>query len=383
MPVNMSKLPDHFEGELPEMLGTIRLLVEHETPSGDKPRLDAFAAMLAGRLAAAGAIAEIIPNATQGDHVRARFVTGVRDPAAAPALVLCHYDTVWPVGALGTHPFRIEEGRAYGPGIFDMQTSLALVEYGLRAVSALDLALPRPVTLLVTSDEEIGSGTSRALIEAEAAQAAYVLVLESPLPGGVLKTARKGTGSFAIEIAGRAAHAGVEPDKGVNAIVEMAHQVLAVQALADRSQGTTLSVGMIEGGTATNVIPARCTAQVDARAWSQAEATRVADAMDALRPVLAGAAVQVAGGWNRPPLERTATAALFGRVQEIGRQLSMALEEGSTGGASDGNFTGALGVPTLDGLGVPGDGAHADHEHILVDAIPGRAALLVAMWLGL
>ncbi len=366
---------------LPQILQTIERLVTQETPSHDKSRLDVFADLLAGRLAEAGAAVEILPNAAGGNHVRARFAHG--NTTEQPALVLCHYDTVWPVGSLATHPFRIQDGKAYGPGIFDMQTSLALVEYGLRAVRDLDMSLPRPLTVLITSDEEIGSGTSRALIEEEARQSAYVLVMESPLPGGVLKTERKGTGTFTVETIGRAAHAGVDPYKGINAIEEMAHQLLAIHALADRAAGTTLSVGTIEGGTATNVVPARAVAQVDTRVWTQAEADRLVQTMAALRPVLPGAEVRVSGGLNRPPLERKATAALFRRVQEIGRQLGMELAEGSTGGGSDGNFTGALGIPTLDGLGVPGDGAHADHEHILVDEIPGRVALLAALWQGL
>ena len=371
-------LDNYFRQHHAEILETIGQLVTHETPSLDKPRLDVFADLLAARLAAAGATVEIIEQAERGNHVRARIIHG--NDTEKPVLVLCHYDTVWPVGALATHPFRVEEGKAYGPGIFDMQSSLALVEYALRAVRDLDITLPRPVTVLITSDEEIGSGASRALIEAEALHSAYVLVMESPLPGGVIKTARKGTGTFTVETIGRAAHAGVDPYKGVNAIAEMAHQVLAIHALADRDAGTTLSVGVIEGGTATNVVPARAVAQVDVRSWTQAEAGRIAQAMAALTPVLPGAQVAVSGGWNRPPLERSATAALFARVQEIGRTLGMELADGATGGGSDGNFTGALGVPTLDGLGVPGDGAHADHEHILVDEIPGRAALLTAMW---
>ena len=371
-------LDNYFRQHHAEILETIGQLVTHETPSLDKPRLDVFADLLAARLAAAGATVEIIEQAERGNHVRARIIHG--NDTEKPVLVLCHYDTVWPVGALATHPFRVEEGKAYGPGIFDMQSSLALVEYALRAVRDLDIALPRPVTVLITSDEEIGSGASRALIEAEALHSAYVLVMESPLPGGVIKTARKGTGTFTVETIGRAAHAGVDPYKGVNAIAEMAHQVLAIHALADRDAGTTLSVGVIEGGTATNVVPARAVAQVDVRSWTQAEAGRIAQAMAALTPVLPGAQVAVSGGWNRPPLERRATAALYARVQEIGRTLGMELADGATGGGSDGNFTGALGVPTLDGLGVPGDGAHADHEHILVDEIPGRAALLTAMW---
>ena len=368
----------YFQRRRDEILATISQLVTHETPSYDKPRLDAFAGLLSGRLAAAGAAVEIIEHPTRGNHVRARFVHG--DDAAKPTLVLCHYDTVWPVGSLATHPFRVEAGKAYGPGIFDMQSSLALVKYAMHAVRDLDIALPRPVIVLMTSDEEIGSGSSRALIEEEARKADYVLVMESPLPGGVLKTTRKGTGAFIVETIGRAAHAGVDPYKGVNAIEEMAHQVLAIHALADREAGTTLSVGVIEGGSAPNVVPARAKAQVDVRSWTQAEAERIAQAMATLQPVLPGAQVSVSGGWNRPPLERSATGALYERVRAIGRTLGLELSEGGTGGGSDGNFTGALGIPTLDGLGVPGDGAHADHEHILVDEIPGRAALLVAMW---
>jgi glutamate carboxypeptidase len=208
-------------------------------------------------------------------------------------------------------------------------------------------------------------------------------VLESPLPGGVLKTARKGTGTYHISAWGRAAHAGVEPEKGINAIEELARQVLAVHRLARPEEGTTVSVGTIAGGTATNVIPAHAEAMVDVRAWTSAEAERVDGAMRSLNPVLPGARVEVTGGWNRPPLERSATQELFERVRTLGRGLGLDLQEGSTGGGSDGNFTGALGVPTLDGLGVPGAGAHADHEHILVDEVPGRAALLVGMWMGL
>ncbi|MFO7634696.1 MAG: M20 family metallopeptidase, partial [Caldilinea sp.] len=323
-----SLLIDYFRECHSEILDTIGQLVTHETPSHDKPRLDAFAALLAERLTAVGATVEIIGQPERGNHVRAHFVRG--NATEKPALVLCHYDTVWPVGALATHPFRVEEGRAYGPGIFDMQSSLALVEYGLRAVRDLDIALPRPITVLMTSDEEIGSGSSRALIEAEARKAAYVLVMESPLPGGVLKTARKGTGTFTVETLGRAAHAGVDPYKGINAIEEMAHQVLAIHALADREAGTTLSVGRIEGGGATNVVPARATAQVDVRSWTQAEADRIAQAMAALPPVLPGAQIVVSGGWNRPPLERSATGALFERVQQIGCTLGVELAEGGT-----------------------------------------------------
>ncbi len=360
------------------MLDAIRQVVEEETPSSDKARLDAFAGRLAQRWAAAGAGAELLDNAAGGVHVRARFAPP-GTPAEQPALLLCHYDTVWPVGSLATHPFRIEQGRAYGPGIFDMQSSLILCEYALRTVGGLALRLPRPVVLLATSDEEVGSPTSRALIEAEARGAAYVLVMESPLPGGVLKTARKGVGHYSLALDGRAAHAGVEPEKGINAIHEAAHQILRIQALGDAAQGTTVHCGLIQGGSASNVIPARCAIEIDARAWTQPEADRVERALHGLEAVLPGATLTLRGGWNRPPLEHSATAALFARAQAIGARLGMALRAGGTGGGSDGNFTGALGVPTLDGLGVPGAGAHADHEQIEVDQIVPRAVLLVAL----
>jgi glutamate carboxypeptidase len=362
------------------MLAVIEQLVTQETPSSDKTRLDAFAGFLAQRLLAAGATVEILPVAERGNHVRARFGPAFGPNAGAKsALILCHYDTVWAVGSLATHPYRIEAGKAYGPGIFDMQTSLMLAEYAARATRDLALELPRPVTILITSDEEVGSPTSRALIEEEALQSAYVLVMESPLPGGVLKTSRKGGGGFTLEITGRAAHAGVEPERGISAIHELAHQILKLHSLTDRAQGTTVNVGVVQGGTVSNVVAAQATAKIDVRSWTQSEADRLSQAILGLTPVTPGATLRVTGGWNRPPLERSATAQLFAQAQEIGRTLGLDLAEGGTGGGSDGNFTGALGIPTLDGLGVPGHGAHADHEHIEVDQIVGRAALLLAL----
>jgi glutamate carboxypeptidase len=374
----------YFQARYDEMLSVIEQLVTQETPSSDKARLDAFAAFLAQRLQDAGATVEILPVAERGNHVRARFgpQKGAKS-GAKPALILCHYDTVWAVGSLATHPFRIEDGKAYGPGIFDMQSSLMLSEYAARATRDLALDLPRPVTILITSDEEVGSPTSRALIEEEALKSEYVLVMESPLPGGVLKTSRKGVGSFTLEITGRAAHAGVEPERGISAIQEVAHQILALHSLTDMSQGTTVNVGVVQGGTVANVVAPHARAEIDLRAWTQVEADRLIQAISGLRPVTQGVTLRVSGGWNRPPLERTVTADLFAKTQVIGRKLGLELAEGGTGGGSDGNFTGALGIPTLDGLGVPGHGAHADHEHIEVDQIIGRAALLTVLLLEL
>ncbi len=370
----------YFEARQVEMLNVIEQLVTQETPSGDKARLDAFAEFLAQRLRAAGAEVEIIANAERGNHVRARFGPTVEaGDGNKPALILCHYDTVWAVGSLATHPYRIEDGKAYGPGIFDMQTSLMLAEYAARATRDLAIDLPRSVTILITSDEEVGSPTSRALIEEEALRSAYALVMESPLPGGVIKTSRKGAGSFALEITGRAAHAGVEPERGISAIQELAHQIINLHKLSDMEQGSTVNVGVVQGGTVSNVVAAQATAKIDVRSWTQPEADRLEQSILGLKPMTPGATLKITGGWNRPPLERTATADLFAKTQLIGRKLGLELAEGGTGGGSDGNFTGALGIPTLDGLGVPGHGAHADHEHIEVDQIAGRAALLVAM----
>lgn len=380
--MNDSSLLSYFAEKQEEILQTIRLLVEKETPSDDKPRLDAFARLLAERYRAVGAEVEVIANEERGDHVRAVLADPayVADPAAKPALILCHFDTVWPVGSLETHPFRVDEqGWAYGPGIFDMQSSLALVEYLLGGVRDLGLTLPSPLVILATSDEEVGSHTSRGLIEDEARRAAYVLVMESPLPGGVLKTSRKGSGNFKLTVKGRAAHAGVEPEKGVSAIQELAHQILRIHGLSNFEKGTTLNVGVVSGGTRPNVVAAEAEAIIDLRVWTQSELDRVKGAMSNLRPVMEGTELIVEGGENRPPLERAVTKDLFLQAQTIGRRLGLDLEEGGTGGGSDGNLTGALGIPTLDGLGVPGHGAHADHEHIEVDQIAGRAALLTAL----
>jgi glutamate carboxypeptidase len=207
--------------------------------------------------------------------------------------------------------------------------------------------------------------------------------MESPLPGGVLKTRRKGGGGFTVEVTGRAAHAGVEPEKGINAIVELAHQAITLHAMNDFDKGSTVTVGVIQGGTVSNVVPASASAKIDCRIWTKEEGERIEAAIRGLQPVLPGAQLKISGGWNRPPLERKVTGPLFEKAQVIGRKLGLELAEDGTGGGSDGNITGALGIPTLDGLGVPGHGAHADHEHIEVDKISSRAALLTALLLEL
>jgi glutamate carboxypeptidase len=381
---NSAALLEHLRSQQGAMVSRLAELVRHESPSRDKPALDALARGIADRLGSLGAGVSLIANPEGGDHVRASWGASGEGADRPPALVLGHFDTVWPHGTLATMPFRVEGGRAHGPGAYDMKASLVLLEFAVAAIRARGPGLPRPLVALWTSDEEIGSPRSRGAIEAEAGRAAYVLVLEPPLAGGRLKTARKGVGRFRLAVEGRPAHAGVEPEKGVSAVVELAHQVLRLQALNDPDAGTTLNVGVVRGGTVPNVVPGEATAEIDVRATTAEEARRVEAALLGLSPILEGAAVRVDGGFNRPPMERTpAVASLFARARELGLGLGLDLGEGPTGGGSDGNFTAALGVPTLDGLGAPGDGAHATHEHVLIDALPARAALLAAMLLNL
>ncbi len=360
------------------MLGLLEELVSFESPSRDKAAIDGLGMRIGEIARSAGGSVEVIPNERGGDHILARF------PGSAslrPALVLGHFDTVWPHGTLAKMPFRLEDGRAYGPGVYDMKAGLTIFLWLME--HRLDEPR-RPVWALFTSDEEIGSPTSRGPIEDLARQCAYALVLEPPMADGSLKTARKGVGRFRLGVEGRAAHAGVAPQEGRSAIVELAHQVLRIQELQAPEAGTTLNVGVIQGGTTTNVVPARASADIDVRAATLAEADRIARALSSLRTVTPGVRLEVSGGFNRPPMERSpAIAALFEQAREIARTLGLELTEGSTGGGSDGNFTAALGVPTLDGLGVRGGGAHADDEHILIDSLPERAALLAALLLEL
>jgi glutamate carboxypeptidase len=365
-----------------QTLECLRQLVLIESPSHDKPALDHLCRDLAGRLARVGCEVETIPNAKGGDHLLARL-PGIA--TERPALVLGHFDTVWPIGTLGRMPFRTEANRAYGPGIYDMKASLAIVLRVLELLGAIAAPVPRrPIWVLFTSDEEIGSPTSRKLIEQTASQCAYALVIEPPLADGGLKTSRKGVGRYHLEIEGKAAHAGVAPKNGRSAVVELAHQVLALEALQDHAAGTTLNVGVIQGGTTSNVVPAHASAEIDVRATSLANAQKLDAAIHSLKPITQEVKVTCTGGFNRPPMERTpGVAMLLEQAQQLGHQIGLTLTEGSTGGGSDGNFTAAIGVPTLDGLGVRGAGAHADDEHIEIDALDERATLLLLLLLEL
>ena len=375
-------LVEHFRTRRTEWLDALASLVEHESPSRDKSSLDALARKIALRFEAIGGEIFVVANPDGGNHVVALFFGDVSD--LKPALLVGHYDTVWPIGTLHDMPFRVEGDQALGPGVFDMKASLVEVEFALDALQKLDLKPPRPIFVLITSDEEIGSPTSRPLIEEMAGNSAYALILEPPLPDGSLKTARKGVGHFLVEVEGKAAHAGVEPRQGISAIQELAHQILDLHALTDYDAGVTVNVGMIEGGTTPNVVAAKASARVDVRATTLAQASMIEDAIRQMSPYLAGTRLTIQGGFNRPPMERTpAVAELFEKARVIGRSIGLELGEGSTGGGSDGNFTAAIGVPTLDGLGIRGSGAHAAHEQIDLESFPERTALLALLLLQL
>lgn len=366
---------DYCAGQRDWLLDFIEALVAIESPSDDPIAVNRCGAELASRLTALGATVTRVASTTAGDHLRASFGQGPRQ-----ILLLGHFDTVWPTGQLKTMPLKRENGRLYGPGIFDMKAGIALATLATRAVMAEGGLGQCQVVMLWTTDEEIGSTTSRALIEAEAKRSAAVLVFEPSLPGGGLKTSRKGVGQFEMCVRGVSAHAGLDPGKGISAVRELARQIIAIDDLQDPASGVTVTVGVIEGGTRANVVPAEARAIIDARAVTRADADRVERTMKALVPQIAGAQLTVTGGFDRPPLERTAAVAgLFAEAQAVARDLGLTLEEGSAGGGSDGNFTAALGVPTLDGFGAVGDGAHALHEHVEIEALVPRAAVIAGL----
>jgi glutamate carboxypeptidase len=349
-------------------------LASLESPTSDKRAVDRLAAWMCARLTALGWSAVRLPSTSTGDHVRAEIGDG-----PAPVLLLGHLDTVWPVGQLLQMPIRREDGQLYGPGVFDMKGGIAV---GLLAVRALQETggTGGHVVLLLTGDEEAGSHTSRPIVEREARNSRAVLVLEPCLPGGAVKTSRKGVGEFAIEVNGRAAHAGLEPERGVSAILELVEQIGELGRMHDPPRGVMLNVGRIEGGIRSNVVPDHARADLDVRISTVADGQRIVRALEGIRPKRVGASVRVTGGISRPPFERTpAVAALYEDARAVAQELGRDLSEGSTGGGSDGNFTGALGVPTLDGLGPEGGGAHARDEHVDLAPLPWRAAFIAAL----
>ena len=370
----MKNLLRFCEARLPRTLETIERLVRLESPSTDKAAVDRCGAALADILQRLGADVDMLPQAGRGNHIRARIRGDGRR-----ILLLGHFDTVWPIGTLERMPFRREGDRLYGPGTFDMKAGIAIALAAIEALRATGTVHPA-ITMLWTTDEEIGSASSRAAIEAEARQAAAVLVLEPALPGGALKTARKGCGEYELTVQGVAAHAGVDPGKGASAIHELAAQIAAVEALQDLPRGISVNVGLISGGSRPNVVAEEARAVIDVRAPTREAAETVDAVMRGLRPARPGTRLTIKGGFERPPMERSAAGVeLFERARGVASSIGHDLTEGATGGGSDGNFTAALGVPTLDGLGAIGDGAHAAHEHVNASALPWRAALVAGL----
>lgn len=360
-----------------EMVACVRELVLRESPTHTKLACDELCSYLAVEFERLDGHVKVHREGIAGDHLQVNF-TG--DERRAPVLLLGHLDTVYDVGTIESMPWREENGLLYGPGVFDMKGGIAQMLFALAALRETASGLPRPVKVLLVSDEEAGSESSRAITESLARQCRAVLVCEPSGPGGALKTERKGVGSFTVKVTGHAAHSGLDFEKGQSAILELAHQILAISGLTDSEQGITLNVGVIRGGTRTNVVAAEAVAEVDVRIARRSDAAIMEHKIRELRPANKKCKVEVEGGINRPPLERTEpVVALFELARKIASDLGFDLHEIAVGGGSDGNFTAGIGVPTLDGLGAVGDGAHAVHESIVAEDLPRRAALLAEL----
>ena len=360
-----------------EMVAQIRELVTRESPTHEKAACDDVCEYLAEQFRSLGGKVKVHRQKTAGNHLQVDFA---RPKGQRPVLLLGHYDTVYDLGALQTMPWRETGGKLCGPGVFDMKSGIVQMMYALRALCEVGGGLPRPVTVWLVSDEEVGSESSRALTEKLAAQCAAVLVCEPSGPGGAVKTARKGVGDFVIKVTGRASHAGLDFEKGQSAILELSHQIQAISRLTDLERGITLNVGVIRGGSRTNVVAGEALAEVDLRIGKKSDGPVMERRVKTLKPVNRNCTLEIEGGVNRPPLERTKqVAALFRRAQKIAQELGFPLDEIAVGGGSDGNFTAGIGIPTLDGLGAVGDGAHAAHEYVVAAEMPRRAALLAGL----
>jgi glutamate carboxypeptidase len=374
---------DWARGQTKAFTETLRAMVECESPSDDAGAVDRFVELLSDLLSdlrAPGAKIGTVGGGRFGRHLVCEFGAAAKR-AEGRILVLAHADTVWPMGTLATMPFREAQGRLWGPGVLDMKSGIAMFLFAMRGLRELGIALPAKVLLQVNSDEEVGSISSRALTEKNAKASTAVLVLE---PGtgltGKLKTARKGVGGYRVTVRGRAAHAGVDFENGASAIVELARQIEKIAGFTDLKRGITVNPGVMAGGTRTNVIAAEARVDVDVRVVRLSDAARLERRFRGLRALDGRCSVEIAGGLNRPPMERSAgIVKLLRRAQAIGREMGVEVEESATGGGSDGNFTAALGVPTLDGLGGVGEGAHAVNESILLGRVADRIALLAGM----
>jgi len=375
----IAKQLSYFQERKEQIVQTIRQLVEIESPSDNKQAVDRLGSLLAGRFESLGGHAKFHRVQNFGDHLQVDFAGA---SGGKPVLLLGHLDTVYPIGTLSTMPCRVADGRLWGPGSFDMKSGIAFMLHAIEAVRAWhEDTLPRPLTILLVSDEEVGSDTSRLITENLARRSAAVLVLEpSHGPKGAAKTARKGIGEYVLKVTGKAAHSGLDFEKGQSAILELAKQIIATSKLIDLKRGLTLNAGTVQGGTRVNVIPAEASAVLDVRVARKQDAAGIDRKLRSLKPFNRKCKLEITGGMNRPPMERTpGVAALYKKAVEIARQSGWKLEEASVGGGSDGNFTAGLGIPTLDGLGGVGEGAHAAHESILLSELPPRTALLAEL----
>jgi glutamate carboxypeptidase len=368
----------YFEQRRDQILDTIRRLVEIESPSDNKQALDRLSAFVAEEFATLGGRAEFHRASDFGNHLQVDFEGETRQ---RPVLLLGHHDTVYPLGTLATMPCRTGNGRLWGPGALDMKSGIALMLYAIQGLQAWYGRLPRPVTVLLVSDEEVGSESSRHITEACAQKSCAVLVPEPSYgPKGALKTARKGVGEYLLKVTGVASHSGLDFEKGQSAILELARQILAISKMVDIKRGLTLNTGLVQGGTRVNVVAAEATATIDVRVARMTDATEIDRKLRSLRPLNRKCKLEVNGGVSRPPMERSAgVAALYKKAMLIAKELGWKLSEAAVGGGSDGNFTAGLGIPTLDGLGGVGDGAHALHEFINISELPRRAALLAGL----
>jgi glutamate carboxypeptidase len=368
----------YFESRLDSVLQTIREFVEIESPSDSKPAADRISAHLAQKFALLGGRPHLHFAEQFGDNLQVDFPS----PAPSkPVLLLGHFDTVYPLGTLTTMPCRIEGGRMHGPGVLDMKAGIALMFFAIEALQTWHGQLPRPVTVFLVSDEEVGSYSSRKITEDLACKSAAVFVLE-PAAGlrGAVKTARKGVGEYILTVEGIASHAGLDPGKGHSAILELSRQIAAIAKLNDLQKGISVNPGLIRGGTRTNVVAAEAVAEIDVRIKSASQAAGLDRKLRALRPFDKRCKLHIEGGINRLPMERTSgVAALYKKAKAIAGRINWKLDEAAVGGGSDGNFTAGIGIPTLDGMGGVGDGAHALHEHIVISELPRRALLLAEM----
>jgi glutamate carboxypeptidase len=369
-----------IQPRLPQMLTLLRAFVVAESPSLEKSAADRCCGIIADEWRKHGTRVQRIAQKHRGDHLRITWQPHSSRRSGGQLLVLGHYDTVYATGTLAKMPFRVSAGKAYGPGTFDMKGGIVQALFALDALRQSAAPLRKQIVFLWTSDEEIGSESSRTLIEVEARRSDAVFVLEPSFgPRGLLKTARKGVGEAEIIVHGRASHAGLAPQDGVNAVHELARQITRLQKWNDSRRGISVNADVIEGGTRANVIAERARAVIDLRALRVADMRSLEKRLHALRPITREARLEIRGGFNRAPLERKVSAALFARAKSLAAQMDLSIGECVAGGGSDGNLTAALGVPTLDGLGAVGDGAHSAHEHVFVKTMPQRAALLAAL----